>query len=126
METTLIFIINTVLTGILMFISIRYIINNVLYTKDKPTCEPVNDITPPFEDKVSCEKCACLLLTHKANKIMKTCIVRDMFYMDLEKYYCNNCKPNYDSSTGVGENVKYHKKLEVTENGEPVGYIKKK
>lgn len=72
----------------------------------------------------TCEDCKCEVKLENAYKVK---------YVLGHFYYCQSCKPNYDRVTleyrntdGVVDYVDcYYKELEVTKDGEPVGYKKK-
>jgi len=72
-------------------------------------------------NQVSCNTCKCLINKEDCYEVKVIYDSRYRFHND-EVYYCQKCKPAYSSKICD----KYYKVLEVTEQGEPVGYIKKK
>jgi hypothetical protein len=74
------------------------------------------------EEVVSCETCKCLL--YKKDVLVLN--VRNGF--SGGEYYCHVCKPPYDEIDymSFAMTPKYRKLMNVTKEGEPIGYIKKK
>lgn len=67
---------------------------------------------------VTCEYCGCEVKQENAYKVKHN--------YSSEIFFCKACKPNYDEIQLDYEYKRhYYKKLEVTKNGEPVGYKKK-
>ena len=81
---------------------------------------------------VSCLECRCLIIKQESYKVLAS--VRYIDYLCDVKYeyhYCQKCKPNYTriESKELNDSSlihKYFKELEVTEEGEPIGYKKNK
>lgn len=69
---------------------------------------------------VKCETCKCLLDKNDAQLIAQIGSLSK-----LVVYYCNSHRKNYDSVILHYPKNTYFKELEVDENGEPVGYVKK-
>jgi hypothetical protein len=48
--------------------------------------------------------------------------------VETKEYYCHTCKPLYDEIDYMSFAVspKYRRLMNVTKEGEPIGYIKKK
>lgn len=74
-------------------------------------------------DVVRCGECLCLIEKEYAQHIPNS-------YMLNEQYFCGIHRRKYDSRRIelpiMGpEIIKYYKKIEVDEDGEPVGYKKK-
>jgi len=82
------------------------------YKKRKHEAE---QLAERVRNQVSCETCKCLMNKEEAYEVIQRREVGNL-------YYCQSCKPAY----GLKKDNKFYKVLEVTEQGEPVGYIKKK
>lgn len=65
----------------------------------------------------SCHICKCLIRGYEGY-----CVKPEGTSSYPITYYCHKCKPKYETTN----NTNYYRKLRVTEDGEPVGYIKKK
>jgi len=92
------------------------------YTLNTPMTNE-NTIAPPEiwnkENTVYCETCKCLLPKDKAHRINNIARTYD--------YYCASHKPVYDERVfNFISGTSYFKSMEVSEDGTPIGYIKKK
>ncbi len=77
----------------------------------------------------SCNKCKCLIYKKDAYEVKVDYINLFDGLRYFYSYYCMNCKPNYSRKFNnliLGKESYYQEELEVTEQGEPIGYIKKK
>jgi len=99
---------------------VGFILKN-LYDMYKDRKDKAEQLVKPVKNQVSCNACKCLINEEAAFKVYVTYDSRYIFPND-EVYYCHSCKPAYSSKIFD----KYFKELEVTEQGEPVGYIKRK
>lgn len=91
------------------------------YTNRKELEEYFNSkVSKPVEPSptVTCEDCKCEIKEENAY------IVKYIYSSKL--YFCRKCKPNYNKiCLDYNGNISYYKELEVTKDGEPVGYKKK-
>lgn len=78
------------------------------------------------KDLTKCWECKCLL----SKKDSYNVYLKYNSTPVIERY-CQKCKPNYTGCSiiftdGGNTDIKFYKEIEVTEQGEPIGYIKKK
>ncbi len=68
---------------------------------------------------VSCETCKCLLEKKDAQFVKATGMI-------VDRYYCQAHRVPYDEKFGFYGTCFYYKRIEVDEEGEPIGYTKTK
>jgi hypothetical protein len=95
-----------------------FIISNYDFKEEK------NESKSWEDPLVSCEECKCLLNKFYSHEVKVNSV--NAFYDEDINHYCQKCKPNYKSILQTQDKIYYFKELEVTEQGEPVGYKKDK
>lgn len=73
----------------------------------------------------SCQKCKHLVLKSDMKQIQLSNVSWILGHQDKVLWYCPEHLPNYDRTYIDFEyKPRYFREMEVTENGEPIGYIK--
>ncbi len=92
------------------------------------------EVSQPSSPTVTCEDCKCEVKEENAYKVKVgrkyIDISPNWYYTKHDKssdpfYYCKRCKPNFSRIELEPDCEYYYKELEVTQDGEPVGYKKK-
>lgn len=117
-----------IVVGAIAIVFVVYIVLFVIYSLFSEEKTPLKD-SDPFKDKVKCETCKCWLDKSDAHRV-DLGGDRQWSYYDYiiswnsidsnNIFYCRIHKPNYTKKIGNS----FFKELEVTEDGEPVGYKK--
>lgn len=118
MENIIINVVLALSTFVLTWVTIDCIYNK--YIDYRVRKHEADKIAEQVRNQVSCDTCKCLMNKEEAYSVRYYPYV---FYYDITfKYYCKIHAPKYEKQYYD----KFYKELEVTEQGEPVGYIKKK
>lgn len=84
--------------------------------------KPQNAACPdPFVDKVKCEECKHWIDRDDASKVK----AHHLLSRPFDEWYCPMHKKPYDEKTTYIYPHRYYGRVEMEEDGTPVGYIKK-
>lgn len=73
------------------------------------------------EEIIPCSECHCMIKKSDAQKVEYNVIFEHVGY----KFYCGKCrKPYTTKNQSLFSGLSFYKTIEVTEDGEPIGYEK--
>lgn len=102
-------------------------LDNILSRMDKDFEELARQGEIESNDTVSCQDCKCLIKKSDAYEVDERTIGG---LTQRVLHYCNKCKPAYTKvdygHAAFDVSTTYYKELQVTKQGEPVGYKKVK